>query len=281
MYYHVILEINERDVYTKQNIKCHKLDMIDTSKIITSIIKPYLEKKEFHFEGRLLKSVEIKKITITQSNLQSNGILGLFREKMVKSMVYMSITRQDVVEFDEYTQDITDELISETKERINLLPANSYNQQTYTHSEVFVVHGHDELAKNEVARFIETLDFKAVILHEQVNAGQTLIEKIEYNSNVGFGIAIYSPCDIGASKDNKDSLKPRARQNVVFEHGFLIGKLGRYRVCALLKDDVEKPSDIDGILYIPMDHGKGWHQKVAQELKAAGYDVDLNKLLKT
>ena len=70
-------------------------------------------------------------------------------------------------------------------------------------SQVFIVHGHDDLAKIETARFIEKLGFKPIILHEQASSGQTIIEKIENYSNVGFGVVLYTPCDIGAKKGNE------------------------------------------------------------------------------
>jgi predicted nucleotide-binding protein len=143
---------------------------------------------------------------------------------------------------------------------------------------VFIVHGHDELAKTEVALFIERLGFKPIILHEQSNRGKKIIEKIEANSDVAFGIVLYTPCDIGTVQGQENHLKPRARQNVVFEHGYLIGKLGRENVCALMKGDIEIPSDMSGVVYTPMDSHKGWHLKIAKEMKACGYPVDMNKL---
>ena len=83
---------------------------------------------------------------------------------------------------------------------------------------------------------------------------------------------------MGASQEKKDELKPRARQNVVFEHGYLIGKIGRENVCALVKGDIEKPNDISGVVYVEMDKGDGWKLTVAKEMKERGYKVDLNKI---
>lgn len=145
---------------------------------------------------------------------------------------------------------------------------------------VFIVHGRDDLLKVEVARFIEKLGLSAIILHEQPNSGKTIIEKIEEYTNVGFGIVLYTPCDIGGQKlSNLDTdLKPRARQNVVFEHGYLIGKLGRNKVCALVKEEVEFPSDISGVVYQKVDDAGAWKLKLAIELKQAGYSIDLNIL---
>lgn len=140
------------------------------------------------------------------------------------------------------------------------------------------MHGHDPGAKYAVARFVEKIGLEAIILHEQASSGNTIIEKIEANSNVGFGIVLYTPCDLGASQEEKELLKPRARQNVVFEHGYLMGKIGRENVCALVKGDIEKPTDIAGVVYISMDEGGGWKLAVAKEMKKSGYDVDLNKI---
>lgn len=144
--------------------------------------------------------------------------------------------------------------------------------------EVFIVHGHDEAAKQTIARFIEQLELTPVILHEQSNKGRTIIEKFEDHSNVGFAVVLMTPDDVGASVNDKENLKPRARQNVILELGFFLGKLGRERVCALLKG-VEVPSDYDGVLYILMDQQEGWRLKLAKEIKAAGIDIDLNKVI--
>ena len=95
----------------------------------------------------------------------------------------------------------------------------------FNKSQVFIVHGHDEIAKLEMADFIESLGLEPIILHMQASSGRTIIEKIEYYSNVGFGVVLYTPCDVG-SKVGALNGSYRARQNVVFEHGYLIGKLG-------------------------------------------------------
>lgn len=149
---------------------------------------------------------------------------------------------------------------------------------TRDYNKVFIVHGHDNEAKLEVARFIEKMGFEPIILHEQASGSKTIIEKIESYSDVGFGIIIYTPCDIGAQKDATNDLRGRARQNVVFEHGFLIGKLGRASVCSLTKGDVEKPNDISGVVYLSMD-SSNWQIDLAKEMRQANYKVDMNKVI--
>lgn len=144
-------------------------------------------------------------------------------------------------------------------------------------NQIFIVHGHDELSKISMARFISELGFKPIILHEQPNAGKTIIEKIEKYSNVGFGVILYTPCDVG-SKKGAATLNERARQNVVFEHGFLIGKLGRPKVSAFVKENVETPNDISGVVYTQLDPGGVWKMELVKELKEAGYKIDLGKI---
>lgn len=144
--------------------------------------------------------------------------------------------------------------------------------------EVFVIHGRDDEAKETVARFLERLELKPVILHEQPNQGRTIIEKFEQHAHVGFAVALLTPDDVGALKNKEKNLKLRARQNVVFELGYFLGRLGRERVCALTKGNVELPSDYDGVVYISLDDG-GWKMDLIRELKNVGFDVDANRAL--
>ena len=146
-------------------------------------------------------------------------------------------------------------------------------------NDIFIVHGKDDAAKESVSRFIEQLDLHPIILHEQPSAGRTIIEKFEDYSNVGFAVVLLTPDDIGAPHDKTEESKPRARQNVIFELGYFIGKLGRNKVCALYKEDVEIPSDFHGVVSIEMDTRDGWKLSLAKEIKQAGIDVDLNKVI--
>ena len=145
---------------------------------------------------------------------------------------------------------------------------------------IFLVHGRDEGAKNTVARFLEKLDLQPVILDEQANRGLTIIEKFESHSDVGFAIVLLTPDDEGALRGGEESGRHRARQNVIFELGFFIGRLGRQRVCALTKGSaMEIPSDYSGVVYIPLDGDGAWQSRLVKELKAAGLDVDANRAL--
>lgn len=142
---------------------------------------------------------------------------------------------------------------------------------------IFIVHGHDEAARQTVARFIERIGLEAIILSEQANQGRTVIEKIEAHGDVGFAVVLLTPDDVGGK--GADSLRPRARQNVLLELGYFIALLGRERVCTLAKGDLEIPTDFAGVVWEPLDHGGAWKTALARELKAAGYPVDWNKVM--
>lgn len=143
--------------------------------------------------------------------------------------------------------------------------------------EVFVVHGHDGEARESVARFLREIGFVPVILHEKASSGMTIIEKIEAHSSVGFAVVLLTPDDLGGLDES--ALRPRARQNVVLELGYFIAKLGRNRVCALRKGEVETPSDFDGVVYVPLDDGGAWKLTLAKEMKAAHLEIDFNKVM--
>jgi hypothetical protein len=144
---------------------------------------------------------------------------------------------------------------------------------------VFIVHGHDGEAREAVARFISTIGLIPIILHEQANRGRTIIEKVEANSDVGFAIVLLTPDDEGKAR-NSIQLEPRARQNVLLELGYFIGRLGRDHVCALKRGIVEIPSDFAGVVWAAMDSGNGWKQVLGRELEAAGHDINWNKVMR-
>ena len=146
---------------------------------------------------------------------------------------------------------------------------------------VFVIHGRDNEAKQTVARFLEKIDLKPVILHEQPDMGRTIIEKFEDYADVEFAVVLLTPDDVGSLQSEESNLKSRARQNVIFEFGYCIGRLGRQRVCALTKGNVEIPSDYAGVLYIPLDDAGGWKMQLITELKTAGFNVDANRAFQT
>ena len=276
-YYHLLI------VTYEFGRRYYELDKIDLSEIKEEIVIPFLKGEPFMFDGHFFEKAEVERILIRESAYTSQMYADILDKAYPDAL--MSFTREDIVsDEDKYTTDITRRIFKECKRQIQEAAPKSEAlapnkpKAPMDKSKVFIVHGHDNAAKQAVARFVEKIGFEAIILHEQASSGKTIIEKIEANSNVGFAIVLYTPCDLGRSKEEEDQLKPRARRNVIFEHGYLIGKIGRKNVSALVKGDVETPNDISGVVYIKMDEADSWKYAVGKEMKACGYDVDLNKI---
>lgn len=147
---------------------------------------------------------------------------------------------------------------------------------------IFLVHGHASDVKEAVTRFLEkTGEHEVVVLHEQPNEGRTLIEKFEDHAGASdHAVVLLTADDLGGAmpEDGDDpALSPRGRQNVVFELGFFVGRLGRSRAVVLYQEDVEIPSDFSGVVYIPLSD-ESWRYKLLQELRNAGLNFDLNKI---
>lgn len=149
------------------------------------------------------------------------------------------------------------------------------NKQIQDHSRIFIVHGHDGELKQSVARLIEQQGIEAIILSEQANQGRTIIEKFEDYSDVGGAICLFTADDTGKA-NSAEKYCLRARQNVVFEAGYFIGKLGRHHVVLIADRDVEMPSDLSGVVYTEKGN---WQFELIKELRAIGYNVDANKLI--
>ena len=176
-----------------------------------------------------------------------------------------------------------EETLDEILEILNRTPdrsAMTVDVNCQPRNRIFLIHGHNNEIKESVARFLESLDLGVIILHEQPNKGQTIIEKLESFSEVDYAIALLTGDDKGDSikSSNKKSGFTRARQNVIFEMGYFASSLGRNRLTILYEEGVEVPSDISGILYIPLDSSNSWRLKLTQELISAGLKIDLNLL---
>lgn len=142
-------------------------------------------------------------------------------------------------------------------------------------SKIFIVHGHDGELQQAVARLIEKQGIEAIILSEQANKGKTIIEKLEENSDVSCAICLFTPDDTGKA-NNETNYKARARQNVVLEAGYFMGKLGREHVVYIAKEGIELPSDLQGVVYT---NANNWQFDLLKELREIGYPMDFNKLL--
>lgn len=270
-YYHV-------RITTKSNRGNDELKLdLSKEQLAERFLIPYENGTVITVNGKSIETDDIERIKINRTDVDCST---LFPE------IDNSIVGPEWFIFDE-GEDITDDLIFgppgyKKSDNLNDNSAMDVVEMMPENNKIFVVHGHDTEMKTSVARILEKLGLEPVILHEQPNRGRTIIEKFEdHSEDISFAIILLSPDDKGCEANNfPDSAKLRARQNVILELGYFIGKLGRNKVLVLFKDesDFEHPSDFVGVLYIPFKDG--WEFNMVGELQSCGYnDVDANKLV--
>jgi len=193
--------------------------------------------------------------------------------------------REDVTKGRETVLTMLGEAVRSLEERLTemgglppgLLPASPPPAPTVLNRKVFIVHGHDELPREAVARFLRDIGFEPIILNEHANQNRTIIEKIEAHSDVGFAVVLLTPDDEGNMKGMPS--QPRARQNVLLELGYFMAKLTRARVCAIKRGTVEIPSDFAGVIWTDFDNAGAWKTALAKELRVH-FEVDWNLVMK-
>ena len=208
LYYHVrIMTTSSKDPY-------YEWDKIDLSEIKERIVIPFLKEERVCFSKQFFPASEIRSIVIVESELTVKAYRADLQKKYPNSSLLW--TSPFIFNEDESSvRNISDRVFKECKSQLQEItskseaPTPNKPQTPMDKSKVFIVHGHDDAAKEAVARFVEKIGFEAIILHEQASSGKTIIEKIEEYTNVGFGIVLYTPCDVGALQgQEKDDLKP-------------------------------------------------------------------------
>ena len=220
------------------------------------------------FEGQSRHIKEFNRIPYSPAFVTSGTSDQIFQRAYVRGLDSAgSVLASMIDEINEYWEET----------EVDPVVVESTNQSANQH-DVFVIHGRDNEIKETVARFLGVLQLNPVILHEQPSQGRTIIEKFEDHAHAAFAVALLTPDDVGGLESERGELKRRARQNVIFEFGYFVGRIGRERVCAITKGNVELPSDYNGVVYIPIDD-TGWKLTLVREMKAAGLDVDANLAL--
>jgi predicted nucleotide-binding protein len=158
-------------------------------------------------------------------------------------------------------------------------PSMVSNQSQLPGTNILLIHGQDGTAKKLVLEFIEKQGLRPLIPDEQVNEGEDLIEKFRGLANIHFAIVLFTPDDATTPQDKPRGRRTRLIQDILFEFGYVVGKLGHERVCALCQEGAEIPLDHSGAVSIPMDSRGGWRLLVAKEIKQAGIEIDLNKAI--
>lgn len=280
MFYHVRIDFYDSKLKCNQTL--FDFDKSDEQELRRDVIIPYLKNYRFNFNGVWLNTSnsEVRQLRIFRSEKKIEECKQIANSKIRYAICYYN-NSEDLLPHEGLVEECTNIIINDVHRQLGGNDAQN-NEKTVNkmvdHSNVFIVHGHDKVALLKLTEFLGKVGLNPIVLSQQADEGRTIIEKFEKYSNVGFAIVLYTYCDDGKEK-NESVYKKRARQNVVFEHGYMIAELGRERVCALRSDDIEIPSDYQGVLFKTMDESGGWQLEIAKELKAAGYSIDLNELL--
>lgn len=286
MYYHVILELGEKyhkNAWDKVEIKS---DLKNLEDVINKYAEPYQIGKPILINGRTISIEYIERLRIFSSEISGEVLKEQQANKRraedrASSVVMIGFYSNDLESAILKQKEITEDLIiyaKGTKKEVSNLVEK---KKKITPSKVFIVHGHDDALINEVKAFLSAQTIEPIVLREQYDASLTIIEKLERytkDPSIGFGIVLYTPDDEGKAI-GENEYKLRARQNVVFEHGLLIGLYTREKVICLVKKEghIEMPGDVNGVVYT--DHSyKDWRMSVAHMLSDAGYEINYRKI---
>jgi len=253
-YYHLSIEIDGDE---KQELDLSKDEL-------ESIMESYHRDKEFLCDGSFIKPSEVEKIKIFETDEPSKTLATL-----LPLYPWFFIEKNG--------RDVTKLFIKHSPRREKKVARLS--KKTFSKN-VFIVHGRDHGPMKELKAMLTMFSLNPIVLHEQPSGSRTVVEKLEKYSDVGYAFVILTPEDVITELSFPPPLPPfpplkfkyRARQNVVLEFGYFMGLLSRDRVCCLYKGNVELPSDMHGIVYIPFKESVyEVKDKIMKELEEAGY----------
>lgn len=275
MFYHVRIKASSHKYFI------NKTDLTE-EELKTKLITPYENGNTLVINGKIINIEDLESISIYESNESIKTYIEQIEQEQSESpldpLLKLQLPPAEHTAMNR-TSDVTDKYISGAPGSKKESSASKNSVET-DNKKIFIVHGHDEATKEKVARFIEKISLKAIILHEQVNKGNTIIEKFENHAQqVGFAVVLLTPDDMGYQKDKENLKQQRARQNVILELGYFTGLLGRDKVCVLTKGNIEVPSDYLGVVYTPLDDAGAWQLTLAKEIKESGINIDFNAVL--
>lgn len=273
-HYHVCITLSK-----PLNETIYSFDLLE-EKLRSAIIDKYNRGESITLRGRTTRMQDVKSVQVSRSREPGQVLLDRARQEEENSSVVMIPPLTDYTAWkmgEDVTEDwiqgepgyLRDQSPTATRTASVAQPSPSVRPNA---RDVFVVHGHDHGLKNAVARFLEILTLKAIILHEQPDGGKTVIEKFEAAANVAFAVVLATADDYaGASSNAVPAVANRARQNVIFELGYFRAKLGGASVALVRDDKVDLPSDLAGVVYIAR---RGWQAKLFTALTDAGFKFE-------
>ncbi len=256
---------------------------IPESEIIERYVNPYLYGEDIVINGKVIRTWDIDRIKITCSDNPLDGIVHQIeqQDKQVLGLDKLYLTTAEWRAIDT-GKDVTEKYINKPKGSLKQTTKTDISkvQTEKSKKNIFVVHGHDLELKNDTEIFLKSIKLHPIVLHREIDKGLTLIEKFEKHSDVNYAIIILTPDDVGfsiselAKKEEERKMEYRSRQNVIFEFGFFIGKLGRRNVCCIYKEGVILPSDLNGLIYKKVNKSiEEVGLFLMKEFKGAGLDV--------
>ncbi len=147
--------------------------------------------------------------------------------------------------------------------------------------DIFIVYGHDIGIRNEWDAILRKWGLNPIILDQIESEGDTIIQKLlRLKEKVSFAVVLATPDDYRYENGHEEDKRPCVRQNVALELGLMLATLGQKRVAILLKDPqrIERPSDIQGLIYIPLENTAEAKIALAKEMNKQGFQIDVEKL---
>src|SRR6266542_5324751 len=244
-------------------------------RLVDKMAIPYLRGERFFVGGTVCDPKRVTTLRFVQTHQSFPELVPFIRAERSRSSV-VTFQPDEAYVFDK-GEDITRSIMDEAEASIIPKPAHRDSQNSGGRK-VFLVHGHDTVALDQTEVLLLRWGLEPVILRDRANEGRTVIEKIEANSDVAYGLVLLTPDDVGGIAQQDPStvkLQSRARQNVILEWGYLMAKLGRKYVACLVKKGVELPSDLHGIVRINLkDDVRDSALEIARELRAAGFSLN-------
>lgn len=253
-------EIKDNPIYLKYETETPKwITWLNKEALIKLILPETLE------ESKVLAFAAYKAIASMDSNKAQSFIISLFNESRITDN-YNEFNKNF---FDYFTQALNDILLANPEIQTDI-------PQKTNGTNVFIIHGHDDHLKVEVQLLMMRAGVRSLVLHEAPDKGRHTLDKLlEETKDAGYAIALLTPDDLAENGTN------RARQNVILEIGYFLGQLGKARVRMLIKEGVEIPSDLHGVLYQKYDMNGAWKSKLMKEMQAVGIFVDMQAVIES
>lgn len=231
---------------------------LSEEELIARYVEPYIYGETIVINGTTVDPLNLWRIKIFESEDNIDQLIAEIENRdQLDRNPYKFLKGAPAWRAIDQQREVTDNFIkvppgSQTRQNLHLKEKEMKSQNN---KNIFIVHGHDTELKNDVELFLKSIDLNPIVLHRELDEGLTVIEKFEKHSDVNYAIILLTPDDIGFTveesqkHESEREIELRARQNVIFEFGYFVGKLTRRNVCCIYKEGVKLPSDLNGLIY--------------------------------